>query len=46
MPRGVPLTTAQVATLVELAAVTRRERRMHGVEWAEDPGAKPARRWD
>lgn len=35
-----------VATLVELAAVTRRERRMHGVEWAEDPGAKPARRWD
>ncbi len=35
-----------VATLAELAAVTRRERRMHGVEWAEDSGAKPARRWD
>jgi hypothetical protein len=34
-----------VATLAELAAVTRRERKMHGVEWQEDPGAKPARRW-
>jgi hypothetical protein len=34
-----------VATMDELAAVTRRERKMHGVEWQEDPGARPARRW-
>lgn len=35
-----------VATLAELAAVTRRERRMHGVEWQEDPGATKRRGWD
>lgn len=36
----------RVATLDELARVTRRERRRYGVEWPEDPGARPARRWE
>ena len=34
-----------VATLAELAALTRRERARYGVEWPEDPGARAARRW-
>ena len=36
----------RVTSLGELARVTRRERARYGVEWPEDPGAKPARRWE
>lgn len=38
--------THEVRTLVQLAEVTRRERAKWRVEWPEDPGAKPPRRWD
>jgi hypothetical protein len=41
-----PGVVVETLSLEHLARVTLRERRMHGVEWAEDPGAKPARRWD